>query len=399
MRLAVIGDTQHYLDADGKLCTLEPVACQLDRWADLFDELGICAPLDPGPPPTGFAPYRATNVRIDPVARAGGNTLWAKLGLATRVPAWAWRTRRVARGVDAVHLRCPSNIGLVAIFSTWRAVPHRYALYAGVWHDYQGEPRFFRLQRKLLGSPRFGGPVSVYASRQLDRPHLEPFFSPSFDMADWRAAGPAADAKIARIGRTGAEGPVRLVTVGRLSVNKNQQAVLRSLPAMVAAGLDVELQVLGDGPERARLEQLARDLEVEELVTFRGTVDHARVMDAFATADLHLLTTRQEGYGKVLLEGMLHGTVPVFAPSPVADEIAGGGSRGVVVPADDPSRLASAVLDLVADRARWAAMARSARDFAATVTLEAFEDRVREVLERQWGVRLAERSTRGDTPA
>ncbi|MFM7509625.1 MAG: hypothetical protein ACKO5A_08765, partial [Actinomycetota bacterium] len=143
MKLAVIGDTQHYRDEQGRLCALEPVVNQLDRWAELFDEVVLCAPLDPGPPPAGFAPYGAANVRIEPLRKAGGNTALAKLGLLPRLVPWTVATRRVARQVDAVHLRCPCNIGMVAIFSTWKAVRYRYALYAGVWHSYVGEPRFF----------------------------------------------------------------------------------------------------------------------------------------------------------------------------------------------------------------------------------------------------------------
>lgn len=395
VRIAVIGDTQHYRDDRGNLCTLEPVAHQLDRWAAMFDEVVICAPLDPGPPPTGFAPYRSDNVRIEPLPKAGGNTLVAKLGLLAKIGPWAWRTRKVARQVDAVHLRCPCNIGLVAIFSTWRAVPYRYALYAGVWRSYPGEPRFFALQRRLLGCRWFGGPVSVYASRRPDRPHLEPFFSPSFSSEDWAAAGPGADAKLARIAERSSPGPVRLVTVGRLSVNKNQQATVRAVAHLVDDGLDVVLEVLGDGPERPALERLAADLGVSDQVEFRGSVNHRDVLAAFARADLHLLSTRQEGYGKVLLEGMVHATVPVFSESPVAAEISGDGSRGVVVAADDHRRMADEVAALVGDRQRWSTMAREGRRYASTVTLEAFQERVHDLLERQWGVDLPIPTTGG----
>ncbi len=81
-------------------------------------------------------------------------------------------------------------------------------------------------------------------------------------------------------------------------------------------------------------------------------------MDAFAAADLNLLSTRQEGYGKVLLEGMVHGVVPVFGESPVADEISGGWiARPGVRPRRRRCRLPTLVAGLVADRAsRWAAM-------------------------------------------
>jgi glycosyltransferase involved in cell wall biosynthesis len=390
MRLAVIGDTQHYRDADGSLCALEPVVNQLDRWAELFDEVVLCAPLSDGPPPKGFARYRSPKFRIEPIPQGGGNDLRSKVAMLRLIVPWARATRRVARSVDAVHLRCPCNVGLVAIVSTWRAVPHRYAMYAGVWHDYVGEPRFFRLQRKLLGSRWFGGPVSVYGDRNLRRPHLEPFFSPSFSLADWRAAEPTAAATVARIGDPRHDGPWQLVTVGRLTPNKNQETIVRALPAMVAKGLDVQLSVIGDGPCRGRLESVASELGVGPRVTFHGSLDHGEVMSAFAAADLNLLSTRQEGYGKVLLEGMVHATVPVLAESPAAAEISGSGSRGVVFPADDPEQLAREVVDLVGDRARWARMAEAGRSYAATVTLEAFQERVHDMLERQWGVDLPE---------
>lgn len=388
MRLAVIGDTQHYRDDEGRLCALEPVVNQLDRWAELFDEVVICAPLDPGPPPPGFAPYRSENFRIVPVRKAGGNTRIAKLGLLLHLLPWAWTTRRVARSVDAVHLRCPCNIGLVAIFSTWKAGCLRYAMYAGVWHDYRGEPRFFRMQRRLLGSRRFGGPVSVYADRNPALPHLEPFFSPSYSAADLERATHGVELKLARIGDPANDGPWRLVTVGRLTTNKNQQTVIRALGRIVDSGVDARLDVYGDGPCSATLQALAADLGVDDRVEFHGSVDHGVVMKAFAGADLNLLSTRQEGFGKVLLEGMVHAAVPVFGESPVAGEISGSGSRGVVVSADDAEQMAAAVVALVADRERWVAMATDARAYASTVTLEAFQDRVKEMLERQWGVSL-----------
>ncbi len=388
MRLAVIGDTQHYRDEAGRLCALEPVVNQLDRWAELFDEVVICAPLDPGPVPAGFAPYRSTNFSIEPLRSGGGEGWRAKLGLLRHVGSWAVATRRVARRVDAVHLRCPCNIALVAIFSTWKVGCLRYAMYAGVWHDYRGEPRFFRLQRKLLASRWFGGPVSVYAGRDPRRPHLEPFFSPSYSAADVDAATPEVEEKLARIRDLRAGGPWRLVTVGRLTENKNQKVIIGALARVVGEGTDVVLGVYGDGTQRSQLEALVDDLGLGERVTFHGAVDHQDVMRAFATADLNLLTTRQEGYGKVLLEGMVHGVVPIFGESPVSGEISGQGRRGVVVPPDDDERLARAIIELVDDRERWAEMVGEARRYARGTSLEAFQERVREMLERQWRVEL-----------
>lgn len=388
-RLAVIGDTEHHRDGDGRLWALEPVVAQLDRWAELVDEVVICAPLDPGPPPVGFAPYAADKFRIEPLRRAGGNTLAAKLGMIRHLLPWAFVTRRVARQVDAVHLRCPCNIGLVAIVSTWRAVPLRYALYAGVWRSYEGEPRFFAFQRRLLATRWFGGPVSVYSGPDPDRPHLVPFFSPSHSAADWEEAGPEADAKVERLRDPTTIGPWRAVVVGRLTPNKNQQAAVRAVARARDRGVDVTLEVIGDGPERERLEALAADLGVGAAVRFRGSLEFPDVLRAFAGAHLHLLTTHQEGYGKVLLEGMVHATVPIFSESPVAAEVSGRGARGVVIHPDDIEEVADAIVALVGDRPRWADMAAAARAYAATVSLDAFQGAVVDMLADQWGMDLS----------
>jgi glycosyltransferase involved in cell wall biosynthesis len=388
LRLAIIGDTQHYRDAAGRLCALEPVAFQVDKWAELFDELVICAPFDPSPPPVGFGPYQADNISIVPLASGGGNRLRDKLAMVRLLPGWALTTRRVARSVDAVHIRCPCNIGLVALLSTWGTTRRRYALYAGVWRGYEGEPFFFGLQRRLLGSRWFKGPVSVYASRQPGHDNLEPFFSPSFSLKAWEAAGAAAEAKIERVGRADRSGPWHLVTVGRLTANKNQRTVIEATARVVAAGVDVTLGVYGDGPCRGDLEALARSLGIADRVVFHGEISHQGVMEAFEAADLHLLATRQEGFGKVLLEGMVYGTVPIFSESPVAAEISGDGRRGLVFSTSDVDGLADHILALVDDGPRWQAMAEAARAYAGESTLDRFADRVRELLERHWKVTL-----------
>lgn len=389
LRLAVIGDTQHYRDEQGRLCALEPVVNQLDRWAELFDELVLCAPLDPGPPPAGFAPYGAANIRIEPVGKAGGNTLLAKFAMIRNVGPWAWQTRKVARSVDAIHLRTPCNIAMVAILSTMGTRRLRYAMYAGVWQRYQGQPWSYRMQRWLLSRRWFGGPVSVYADRDPSRPHLEPFFSPSYSQAVWDRAEPGVDAKLARIATGSLGDPLRLVTVGRLTPNKNQRTIIEATAQIRASGVDATLDLYGDGPSRNELEDLVERLGLGEWVRFHGSVGHPQVMAAFAAADLNLLSTRQEGYGKVLLEGMVHATVPVFGRSPVSGEISGDGMRGLVMDADDPGAMADHVVGLWQDRDRWARTALAARDYAATVSLETFQGRVRELLERQWKVTLS----------
>ena len=277
-RLAVIGDTQHHRDADGRLCALEPVVAQLDRWAELVDELVLCAPLDPGPPPVGFAPYASRQHHDRAPAACRVATPWS--------PSWAcsatWSLGRgppggwPARSTPSTSA-APATSGWSPSSRRGAPCPRRYAMYAGVWRGYDGEPRFFGLQRRLLASRWFGGPVSVYAS---PRPRAPPprarSSAPPTPRSDWEAAGPAAEAKLGRLrGPESHAGPWRAVVVGRLTPNKNQQAALRGVargprePASTSTSTSS-----ATGPERADLEALAADLGVDDAVRFRGALDH-----------------------------------------------------------------------------------------------------------------------------
>ena len=228
----------------------------------------------------------------------------------------------------------------------------------------------------------------MYADRDPSRPHLEPFFSPSFTEADWDEARPVVAAKLDDLASRPAAGPWRLVVVGRLTPNKNQQAAVRALALVVAAGLDASLEVLGDGPEMERLVALAAELGVADRVAFRGMVDLREVTATFAASHIQLLTSKQEGFGKVLLEGMVQGVVPLLSHSRASGEISGHGSRGVVVDPEDPAAIARAVQALVADRERWARMVDDARNYTGAHTLEVFGQEVRAMLERQWHVEM-----------
>lgn len=128
------------------------------------------------------------------------------------------------------------------------------------------------------------------------------------------------------VDRPACRGPVRLVTLGRLSSEKGHDVLLQAMHQVRAAGVDVNLTLVGDGPERATLEALATELNLRPHVTFTGTLLGTDVSDAFAQADAFVLPSRQEGFGVALIEAMATG-LPVVATR-------SGGPEGIVIPTD-----------------------------------------------------------------
>ena len=95
-----------------------------------------------------------------------------------------------------------------------------------------------------------------------------------------------------------------LICVGHLIPRKGQEIALAAL-----AGLpDASLTLVGDGPDRARLETLARTLGVAERVRFLGARPHAELPGLLAAADVLILPTASEGLANVWVEALACGT-------------------------------------------------------------------------------------------
>lgn len=125
--------------------------------------------------------------------------------------------------------------------------------------------------------------------------------------------------------------------VGRLSREKGGDVLLDSLPMLTAGASAV---IVGDGPERAALEEQARSLGIGDRVKWLGTVpDASRLFPGF---DVFALSSRTEGIPIVLLEAMA-ARVPVVATrvGGVPDVVTG--AEALLVPAEDPEGLAAAL--------------------------------------------------------
>jgi len=126
------------------------------------------------------------------------------------------------------------------------------------------------------------------------------------------------------------------VCVGALTATKNQAEAIR---AVAASGSNASLLVLGDGEQRASLEELAHDLGVAGRVTFAGHVPHEAAVEAISRADFLLHTAHGETFGMVYFEAASAGT-PVIARSLRLEES--------IIPDAVPGYLYSSFDDLVA---------------------------------------------------
>lgn len=127
------------------------------------------------------------------------------------------------------------------------------------------------------------------------------------------------------------ETPVKAVTVGRLIPLKRVDGLLEALKKVP----DLGLVVVGDGPERPRLERLARDLGVSDRVYFAGQRSRKETLALMAACDLFVLNSTHEGLPHVVLEAMSLGLPAVATAVGGTPEVVRDGETGVLASPND----------------------------------------------------------------
>jgi glycogen(starch) synthase len=137
--------------------------------------------------------------------------------------------------------------------------------------------------------------------------------------------------------------PSDLIYIGRLIDGKGIQTILRALEVLRKKGRVVRLAIVGTGPIRSELENLANKLEVSEQVKFWGLVSNHELVKTLKSSKILLLCsdTYPEGFGIVIAEGMACGKPVIVSDQQPLVETAGEG--GLSVPRADPEALAQAI--------------------------------------------------------
>lgn len=196
--------------------------------------------------------------------------------------------------------------------------------------------------RALLAESRAGRPVTVIPYGVAD---------PTVAFATFQEPGDGT-----------ADTTTTITCLARLSKDhKGQDILLRAMASVLLAAPDTRLLMAGDGTSRAALEDLSRELALEDAVTFLGHVQRARLPFLMARSDIMVLPSRWEGLPVSIIEAMAFGKPVVASAAGGNPELVEDGVSGRIVPIGDVDSLAAALIDLVNDPAQRAAMGAAAR--------------------------------------
>ena len=155
-------------------------------------------------------------------------------------------------------------------------------------------------------------------------------------------------------------GEIRLIHVGRLSLEKNQQLLLRVFASMLQTYPQASLTICGDGNQKAALVELAESLNISDKIDFVGAVND--VPQRLSSHDAFVLSSITEGLPLAIIEAMAGGLPVVSTDVGGMREVIINGENGYLVPSQDEQALLQALLSLCADPLHLQTMGDTAKD-------------------------------------
>jgi len=156
--------------------------------------------------------------------------------------------------------------------------------------------------------------------------------------------------------------PFRLLCIGRLTPAKGQLLLLQACAELHHRGVPLCLTLVGDGPDRVRLENTSKSLGIGALVDFAGALNQAEVANELVKAEAFILPSLAEGIPVVLMEAMASGLPCISSPVNGIPELIEHNESGLLVAAGDVRELAKQLERLIGDSALCERIGRTGRE-------------------------------------
>ncbi len=140
-----------------------------------------------------------------------------------------------------------------------------------------------------------------------------------------------------------------VLTVAKLYPRKGLDVLLQALCQVKSKVAGYCFVIAGDGPEDARLKQMAVDLKVNDIVLFLGEVPNSDIPKLLSKCEFFLLPSRSEPFGIVLLEAMAFGRAILATNVGGIPEFVVNGQSGVLIPSCNSDVLASEIVQMLDD--------------------------------------------------
>ena len=167
--------------------------------------------------------------------------------------------------------------------------------------------------------------------------------------------------------------PIQALTVGRLISRKRIDLLLAAVGRTKELGLDIQLNIAGEGNLMRPLQKLANELNVADRVSFMGRVPAERMPQLYRDNDIFVMSSDHEGMSNAMLEAMASGLPIITTRCEGVEELIA--DNGIIVEHPDRKDIAAAIRTLCQDRQAYNSFSAVSRKRAASFTWFSVTDR------------------------
>ncbi|MHA1798397.1 MAG: glycosyltransferase family 4 protein [Candidatus Helarchaeota archaeon] len=141
----------------------------------------------------------------------------------------------------------------------------------------------------------------------------------------------------------------RIITVSRLTQKNGIEYLIKAMPKVLEDFSDVELDIIGYGPEEEKLKSLVRELNIEKNVKFLGFINHEEIPQHLCSAKLFIRPSLEEGFGTAFIEAMACETLVIGTKVGGITDIIKDKKNGFLFPPKDVKKLSNIIIRVLKD--------------------------------------------------
>ncbi len=377
MNVTIISHKEIWLDkrSDTGFATAGGFPFQVNAISELFDSTKLVALQRRKKTPGDLKKIYGKNIIVKSLPEPLGKGIFRKLHLIIWLPLHIKTLWDEITQADIIHAAIPGDLGTIGMILCLLRRKRLFIRHCGTWGNTTTlTDRFINWLLPLIAKGNTlvlatGGGDHLPSSRNSN---IKWIFSTTLKQQTWY--------KIIQPKPWNEKRTLRLVSVGRLSKDKNTIALIKVLRLIKNDVPDIHLDIIGDGPEMKKMLSLAHDYDLINLITFHGNLSNSKVIKILSNSDIFLFPTKtKEGFPKVLVEAMACG-LPIIAsrvsviPYLIEDKC------GIVLGDSRIESIVDAVLTMISRPDKMEEMGKKGRLISKNYTLENWQARLKTLL-------------------
>ncbi|WGD34864.1 glycosyltransferase family 4 protein [Olleya sp. YS] len=348
-----------------------PYVREMNLWLKYVNDVEIVAPKTNQPITDIDIAYQHKNITLTEIPSIAFVTFGRSLLSLLSLPFILYKLYQACRRADHIHLRCPSNIGLLGcVVQMLFPKKIKTAKYAGNWDPHAVQPLSYRIQKKILSSTRWTKNMTaiVYGHWYNQTKNIKPFFTATFKNED----------RLIALQRD-YSAQLHFVFVGSLVSGKRPLLAIQIVEALKQKGYAITLDLYGDGILKEELQQYISDNNLSEYIRLHGNQTSETVKTALQSAHFTILASQSEGWPKALAEAMFFGVIPIATPISCVPNMLDYGKRGILI---EPS-ITDAISKIethLQSKEQLQQMSKLASNWSQDYTLDAFEAEIKKLI-------------------